>query len=230
MGIPNKSILWIFKSKKISLVFTFHFSNQGDTVTVLGKMKNIAVYCGSSSGNDPSFEKEAFRLGDYLATHKLGLVYGGASVGLMGAVANGCLSKQGKVIGVIPNFLKRKEIEHIGLTELIQVESMHERKRIMFDLSDAFLVLPGGFGTMEEFFEVVTWSQLGLHNKPIVLLNWNGFYNPLVQMLHTMLDSGFLKKENLNLVQVLNKTDDLLTHLHNYSPSKTEKWLSEDSI
>ncbi|EOQ89684.1 TIGR00730 family protein [Leptospira yanagawae serovar Saopaulo str. Sao Paulo = ATCC 700523] len=196
----------------------------------MAPFKKIAIYCGSSSGKDPSIEKEAYRLGETLATHSIGIVYGGASVGLMGAVANGCLSKHGKVIGVIPNFLKRKEIEHIGLTELIQVESMHERKRIMFDLSDAFLVLPGGFGTMEEFFEVVTWSQLGLHNKPIVILNWNGFYDPLVKMFQTMVEQGFLKKENLDLVLVLEKTEDLFIQLQNYSPSKTEKWLSNDAI
>lgn len=196
----------------------------------MAPFKKIAIYCGSSSGMDPSFAKEAYSLGETLATHSVGIVYGGASVGLMGAVANGCLAKNGEVIGVIPTFLKRKEIEHLGLTELIQVDSMHERKHIMFDLSDAFVVLPGGFGTMEEFFEVVTWSQLGLHNKPIVILNWNGFYDPLVQMLKTMVNSGFLKQENLDLVLVLNKTEDLLSHLQNYSPSKTEKWLSEDAI
>ncbi|MCG6146869.1 TIGR00730 family Rossman fold protein [Leptospira levettii] len=193
-------------------------------------LQNIAIYCGSSSGLDPSYHKEAYHLGEILAQHKMGIVYGGASVGLMGAVANGCLENHGKVIGVIPTFLKRKEIEHMGLSELIQVESMHERKRIMFERSDAFLVLPGGFGTMEEFFEVVTWSQLGLHNKPIVLLNWNGFYDSLVQMFHTMVGSGFLKKENMDLVIVLRETKDLLTQLQNYSPSKTEKWLSEDTI
>ncbi|XDD46084.1 TIGR00730 family Rossman fold protein [Leptospira sp. WS39.C2] len=194
------------------------------------QFKNIAIYCGSSSGTAPSFAKEAYRLGETLAKHSIGIVYGGASVGLMGEVANGCLAKQGKVIGVIPTFLKRKEIEHIGLTELIQVESMHERKRIMFERSDAFVVLPGGFGTMEEFFEVVTWAQLGLHNKPIVVLNWNGFYDPLVKMFQTMVESGFLKKENLDLVVVLKESDEVLTHLRNYSPSKTEKWLSEDTI
>ncbi|TGK52966.1 TIGR00730 family Rossman fold protein [Leptospira bouyouniensis] len=193
-------------------------------------VQKIAIYCGSSSGLNPSFLKEAYQLGETLAKHSVGIVYGGASVGLMGAVANGCLENQGQVIGVIPTFLKRKEIEHIGLTELIQVDSMHERKRIMFERSDAFVVLPGGFGTMEEFFEVVTWSQLGLHNKPIVLLNWNGFYDSLVQMFQTMVESGFLKKENLDLVTVLKETKDLLTHVQNYSPSKVEKWLSEESI
>ncbi|PKA10417.1 Rossman fold protein, TIGR00730 family [Leptospira meyeri] len=172
----------------------------------------------------------AYELGEYLATQQIGLVYGGASVGLMGAVANGCLSKNGSVTGILPNFLKKKEIEHSGLGNLILVDSMHERKRKMFDLSDAFVVLPGGFGTMEEFFEVITWSQLGLHRKPVVLLNWNGFYNPLVQMFQSMVGAGFLKKENMNLVLILNETKDILSHLQNYSPSTTEKWLSEDAI
>ncbi|MCG6144380.1 TIGR00730 family Rossman fold protein [Leptospira bandrabouensis] len=194
------------------------------------QIKNIAVYCGSAPGFDPNFMTAAYELGESLASEQIGLVYGGASVGLMGAVANGCLSKNGSVTGVLPTFLKKKEIEHSGLGKLILVETMHERKRVMFDLSDAFIVLPGGFGTMEEFFEIITWSQLGLHYKPVVLLNWNGFYNPLVQMFRTMVESGFLKKENAALVQVLENSKDLLPTLQNYSPSKTEKWLSKDTI
>ncbi|MCW7479718.1 LOG family protein [Leptospira kanakyensis] len=194
------------------------------------QFKNIAVYCGSSPGQDPYYMNAAFELGEYLGTHQIGLVYGGASVGLMGAVANGCLSKNGSVTGVLPKFLKKKEIEHNKLNQLILVDSMHERKLKMFDLSDAFVVLPGGFGTMEEFFEVVTWSQLGLHHKPIIILNWLGFYNPLLTLIQNMVSSGFLKKENANLVQVLETAKDLLSTLQNYSPSKTEKWLSEDTV
>ncbi|TGK81500.1 TIGR00730 family Rossman fold protein [Leptospira noumeaensis] len=194
------------------------------------QFKNIAVYCGSSPGQDPYYMNAAFELGEYLGTHQIGLVYGGASVGLMGAVANGCLSKNGSVTGVLPKFLKRKEIEHNKLNQLILVDSMHERKLKMFDLSDAFVVLPGGFGTMEEFFEVVTWSQLGLHHKPIIILNWLGFYNPLLTLIQNMVSSGFLKKENANLVQVLETSKNLLSALQNYSPSKTEKWLSEDTV
>ncbi|PJZ47256.1 TIGR00730 family Rossman fold protein [Leptospira brenneri] len=193
-------------------------------------IKNVAVYCGSSPGFDPSFMTEASKLGEYLGSHQIGLVYGGASVGLMGAVANGCLAKKGSVTGVLPKFLKKKEIEHDGLGELIIVETMHERKRIMFDLADAFIVLPGGFGTMEEFFEIITWSQLGLHNKPVVILNWLGFYDPLITLLQTMVTSGFLKKENATLLQVLETSKDLLSTLQNYSPSNTEKWLSEDTV
>lgn len=230
MGISYSGLLRISQIVSEDPVSTFQFFWIRHSVQLMTNLQMIAIYCGSSSGKDPYFVKEAYRLGEILAHHSLGIVYGGASVGLMGAIANGCLAKKGKVIGVIPNFLKRKEIEHIGLTELIEVESMHERKRIMFDRSDAFVVLPGGFGTMEEFFEVVTWSQLGLHNKPIVLLNWKGFYDPLVLMFQTMVESGFLKKENLELIQIVNETDNLLSVLQNYSPSKKEKWLSEDAI
>ncbi|MCW7491160.1 TIGR00730 family Rossman fold protein [Leptospira sp. 2 VSF19] len=193
-------------------------------------LKNFAVYCGSSPGLDPYYTTAAYELGEYLGTQQIGLVYGGASVGLMGAVANGCLSKNGSVTGVLPKFLKKKEIEHSGLRKLILVDTMHERKRVMFDLSDAFIVLPGGLGTMEEFFEIITWSQLGLHNKPIIILNWLGFYNPLLALIQNMVSSGFLKKENAALVQFLENSKDLLVTLQNYSPSKTEKWLSEGTV
>ncbi|WP_232374125.1 LOG family protein [Leptospira chreensis] len=160
----------------------------------MNQIKNIAVYCGSSPGLDPYYMTAAYELGEYLGSNQIGLVYGGASVGLMGAVANGCLSKNGSVTGVLPKFLKKKEIEHAGLGQLILVESMHERKLKMFDLSDAFVVLPGGLGTMEEFFEVITWSQLGLHQKPIIIFNWLGFYNPLLTLMQNRVTSGFFKK------------------------------------
>lgn len=196
----------------------------------MNQIKNIAVYCGSSPGFDPYYIAAAYELGEYLGSNQIGLVYGGASVGLMGAVANGCLSKNGSVTGVLPKFLKKKEIEHAGLGQLILVESMHERKLKMFDLSDAFVVLPGGLGTMEEFFEVITWSQLGLHQKPIIIFNWLGFYNPLLTLMQNMVTSGFLKKENAALVQIRETSKDLLHTIQNYSPSNTEKWLSEDNV
>lgn len=196
----------------------------------MNQIKNIAVYCGSSPGLDPYYMTAAYELGEYLGSNQIGLVYGGASVGLMGAVANGCLSKNGSVTGVLPKFLKKKEIEHAGLGQLILVESMHERKLKMFDLSDAFVVLPGGLGTMEEFFEVITWSQLGLHQKPIIIFNWLGFYKPLLALMQNMVASGFLKKENAALVQILETSKDLLQTIQNYSPSNTEKWLSEDNV
>src|SRR5262245_21438308 len=130
-------------------------------------MKRITVFCGSSNGNDDKYRLQAGRLGETLAKQNIELVYGGASVGLMGAVANGVLSQGGKAIGVLPRFLQSREISHEGLTELILVESMHERKMKMNELSDGVIAMPGGFGTLEEFFEMLTWAQLGLHKKPI---------------------------------------------------------------
>src|SRR5687768_1380717 len=137
-------------------------------------MKSVAIFCGSSSGSDSIYYSQAAMLGKILAHRKIQIVYGGAKVGLMGAVADGALKEGGKVIGVLPNFLKSKEIAHTGLTDLILVESMHERKLKMHELSDGIIALPGGFGTLEELFEMLTWSQLGLHKKPIGLLNING--------------------------------------------------------
>jgi len=141
-------------------------------------MKNLTVFCGSSLGTDEIYERQAFKLGRTLAERSIGLVYGGADVGLMGAVANGCLSKGGRVTGVLPRFIKDKGIAHKNLTEMILVETMHERKTKMDELSDGVIALPGGFGTLEEFFEVLTWGQLGLHKKPVGILNINGFYDP----------------------------------------------------
>ena len=146
-------------------------------------MKRISVFCGSSFGTDKVFEEHAYLLGKTLAAKNIGVVYGGANVGLMGAVANGALQNGGEVIGVLPHFLQTKEIAHTSLTELILVETMHERKTKMDGLCDGVIALPGGFGTLEEFFEMLTWAQLGLHKKPIAILNVNGFYNALLEMM-----------------------------------------------
>ena len=154
-------------------------------------MKRVTVFCGSSSGSEDLYYKQAYMLGSSLAKRGIGVVYGGAKVGLMGAVADGALGAGGEVIGVLPNFLRSKEIAHMGLTELIQVESMHERKLKMNELCDGVIALPGGYGTMEEFFEMITWAQLGLHQKPIALLNINGFYDSLINLVQTMVDHGF---------------------------------------
>jgi len=154
-------------------------------------MKSIVVFCGSSSGNMRIYTDIAFSLGEKLAQKNIDLVYGGAQIGVMGAVANGALTAGGKVIGVLPHFLKTKEIEHKGVTEMILVETMHERKLKMHELSDGIITLPGGFGTMEEFFEVLTWGQLGLHNNPIGILNAGGFYNSLIHQINHMVSEGF---------------------------------------
>jgi uncharacterized protein (TIGR00730 family) len=189
-------------------------------------MKRIAVYCGSSSGTDANFKAQATLLGQTLAKRDIGLVYGGAKVGLMGAVADGVLQAGGKVIGVLPDFLRSKEIAHGGLTELILVESMHERKTKMNELCDGVIALPGGFGTMEEFFEMLTWAQLGLHQKPVALLNIDHFYDALLTFVQTMVDKGFLKEINRTMLLVSHDIDDLLDKMDNYVAPAVGKWIS----
>jgi uncharacterized protein (TIGR00730 family) len=176
-------------------------------------MKRITVFCGSSVGSEKEYQEQAFMLGKILAERNIGLVYGGANVGLMGAVANGTIENNGKVIGVLPHFLQNKEIAHEGLTELILVETMHERKTKMNDLTDGVIALPGGFGTLEEFFEMLTWAQLGLHKKPIAILNINGFYDELLALVNTMVEKGFLKEVNKNMLLTSDNINDLLDQM-----------------
>ncbi len=173
-------------------------------------MKSIAVYCGSSFGTDDAFRQSAVDLGTALQKRDITLVYGGAQVGLMGAIANAVLERQGKVIGVMPTFLGRDEIVHHHLTELIEVETMHERKQRMISLSDGFIAMPGGFGTMEELFEVLTWAQLGLHNKPIGLLNTNGYYDIFISFMKNMVQKGLLRQSNFDLIIVEVEAEGLL--------------------
>ncbi len=163
-------------------------------------MNSICVYCGSSYGIDIVYRDAAFLLGKILAEKNITLVYGGASVGLMGSVADGCLSSGGKVIGVIPDNIFNMEVAHHNLTDLRIVKSMHERKTVMFELADGFISLPGGIGTLEEFFEVLTWQQLGMHNKPIGLLNIGNFYDRLFSLLHHISDSGFMRREHIDCI------------------------------
>ncbi|GGH73461.1 hypothetical protein HNQ91_003659 [Filimonas zeae] len=193
-------------------------------------MKRISVFCGSSFGADAVFEQQAFLLGKTLAQKNIGLVYGGAHVGLMGAVANGALEHQGEVIGVLPHFLQEKEIAHSHLTELILVNTMHERKTKMESLCDGVITLPGGFGTMEEFFEMLTWAQLGLHGKPIGILNTDGFYNDLITMIQTMVNKGFLKPVNQQMLLVSDDIETLLQMMHNYHPPTTGKWITKEKV
>ena len=154
-------------------------------------MKRITVFCGSSVGTDSIYKTQAKIVGEALAKNNIELVYGGAKIGLMGAVADGVLSKGGKVTGVLPNFLRSKEIAHEQLTNLILVDTMHERKTRMNELCDGVIALPGGFGTLEELFEMLTWAQLGLHKKPIGILNIDGFYDTLIDLIQTMVSKGF---------------------------------------
>ncbi|RFS24921.1 TIGR00730 family Rossman fold protein [Chitinophaga silvatica] len=191
-------------------------------------MKSIVVFCGSSAGHNPVYLEQATALGNALAKRGLTLVYGGARVGLMGAVADGSLQANGKVIGVLPYFLQRKELAHDNLTELILVDTMHERKTKMNELSDAVIALPGGFGTMEELFEMLTWGQLGLHGKPIGLLNTNGFYDSLIQLSHTMTENGFLSAENRDMLLCSDNIEDLLLKLEQYQPPVKTKWITPE--
>jgi uncharacterized protein (TIGR00730 family) len=193
-------------------------------------MKSITVFCGSSSGNENNFIAQASLLGQTLANNSIQLVYGGARIGLMGAVADGALNSGGQVIGILPHFLRSKEIAHEGLTELIRVESMHERKLKMHELSDGVIALPGGFGTLEELFEMLTWAQLGLHKKPIGILNTDGFYDPLIIMIQTMVDKGFLKPTNQQMLLVSDNIDDLLEKMNNYVAPVVGKWIDEETV
>ncbi len=193
------------------------------------KIKSITVFCGSSEGTVSSYKTVAYELGKLLAMEKIQLVYGGAKIGLMGAVADGALQNGGKVIGVLPHFLSRKEIAHNGLSELILVNSMHERKSKMNELCDAVIALPGGFGTMEEFFEMLTWSQLGLHSKPMGLLNCAGFYAPLLELVSQMYSTGFIQQQHLNSIQISSDPIDLLEKLRTYQAPESGKWLTNES-
>ncbi|MFB9076573.1 TIGR00730 family Rossman fold protein [Flavobacterium procerum] len=193
-------------------------------------MKRITVFCASSFGTDKIYEEQAVLTGKTLAEQNIELVYGGANVGLMGAVADGALNAGGKVIGVLPNFLRSKEIAHLGLTELILVESMHERKTKMNDLCDGVIALPGGFGTLEELFEMLTWAQLGLHKKPIAILNINGFYDSLIDLLETMTEKGLLKEVNQKMLLVSNDIEDLLQQMKNYQAPTVGKWIDKQKL
>src|SRR5579863_10394850 len=173
-----------------------------------GVGKRVAVYCGSADGSDPAFLDEARALGTAIAGAGLGVVYGGASVGLMGAVADAALAGGAEVIGVLPEILTGSEVAHTNLTRLEVVKTMHERKARMVHLADGFLILPGGYGTLDELMEIVTWKQLRLHAKPCVLINTGGYWNGLLAFLDTAVESGFLKAENRRLLDVAGDAEE----------------------
>jgi hypothetical protein len=193
-------------------------------------MKRITVFCGSAFGNKEIYKTQATLLGKTLAQQDIELVYGGADLGLMGTIANGVLDEGGKVIGVLPHFMKSREIAHENLTELILVKSMHERKAKMNELSDGFITIPGGIGTLEEFFEILTWGQLGLHNKPIAVLNVDNFYDSLVELIASLVEKGFLRQVNLDMIIVSDNIEDLLEKMKNYKAPPAKKVISEDTI
>jgi hypothetical protein len=192
-------------------------------------MRRICVFCGSSPGSRPEYGDAAEEMGSELARRNIGLVYGGGNVGLMGTIADAVLKAGGEAQGVIPEHLMAREIGHRGLTKLHVVRSMHERKALMADLCDAFIALPGGFGTLEEFCEVVTWTQLGLHAKPCGILNILGYYSPLLAMFDHAVEERFLKPENRALVMARESPADLLQALEDWSPLHVEKWLSRET-
>lgn len=192
-------------------------------------MKQVCVFCGSSMGVRPIYREMAQRLGASLAQRELGLVYGGGNIGLMGVVADAALAAGGQVIGVIPDFLATKEVAHHHLTQLHVVPSMHDRKALMAELSDAFIALPGGCGTFEEFFEVLTWGQLGLHQKPYGLLNVAGYYDPLLELLDRSVAEQFLKVEFRELVLADGDVDRLLDRLATLQIPQIEKLISRTS-
>jgi len=194
----------------------------------MNKLTSVAVFCGSSEGNDTTIISQAIELGEILSKRNITLIYGAAKIGIMGKVAQGVLKHHGKVIGVIPEFLKKKEVVHLGLHKLITTKNMHQRKLKMHELSDGFIALPGGFGTFEELFEIITWSQLGLHQKPIGLLNSNGFYNDLIKMLEMMVVKGFLKIQNLDLLIIDDNIESLLDKMNNFKPNQVPKWLKAE--
>jgi uncharacterized protein (TIGR00730 family) len=194
----------------------------------VAKIERLCVYCGSSGGTREVYAAAARELGGLLAARGIGLVYGGGSVGLMGILADAALGQGGEVIGVIPEELVRREVAHQGLSELRVVMSMHERKALMADLADGFVALPGGYGTWEEFFEMVTWVQLGLHPKPCGLLNVAGYYDPLLQLADHAVAEGFLRATDRQLIVAEAEPAALLERIEQMEPPPLPKWLSRE--
>lgn len=190
-------------------------------------MRSVCVYCGSNPGSRPIYTERAIALGDRLARDGLALVYGGGNVGLMGVVADAVLAAGGEVIGVIPEQLVGWEVAHRGVTRLEVVPNMHERKARMFDLSDGFVALPGGFGTLDEMFEMLTWRQLGIGNKPCAFLDVDGFYAPLVAMMDRMVAEGFVHAEQRRDLWHGDDIEAMLGWMNAYVPAQADKWLDE---
>lgn len=189
-------------------------------------MRRVCVYCGSNSGVRPEYSAAARELADVLARHELELVYGGADKGIMGVLADAMLEHGGKVHGVIPKMLTEKEIAHQGLTELHVVASMHERKTMMAALSDGFIALPGGYGTLEEIIEIITWGQLRFHDKPCGLLNVNGYFDHLLAYLDHANKEGFLRRENRDMLLVDAEPVGLVRQFERYTAPHVDKWTS----
>ncbi len=176
-------------------------------------MKKICVFTGAAQGTNPDYKDAAFQLGKMIAARSLGLVYGGGKRGLMGAVADGVLANNGYVTGIIPKFLENVEVGHKGVTDLHVIDTMHERKAMMYDMSDAFVIMPGGLGTLDETMEIITWRQLGLHNKPIIIANLNGYWDPMLMMVQNVIDQGFMHHGQTGHFEQANTLDEIADRL-----------------
>ncbi len=186
-------------------------------------MKRIAVFCGSSEGFNKIYKEAAITAGNYFADNKIGLVYGGGKIGLMGTIADTIMAKKGEVIGVIPNLLRSEEVAHKGITKMHITKKMSKRKVKISKLVDGYIALAGGFGTLDELFEALTLGQLNIENKPVGILNTNGFYNPTLQQLDVMVKEGFLKQENRDMLLVADTIEELIQKMENYNPPKIKK-------
>lgn len=194
----------------------------------MSKLKAICVFCGSSDGNDLHISEAAISLGKTFAEREITLVYGAARIGVMGVVAEAVLESHGTVIGIIPEFLKKREVVHLGLSQLVTTKNMHERKLKMQEMSDGFIALPGGVGTLEELFEIFTWLQLGLHQKPIGILNVNHFYDDLLEFMETMVRKGFVSMSNYELLLVDTTIDGLLEKMEAFKAPEIPHWLTSE--
>ncbi|WP_299291798.1 TIGR00730 family Rossman fold protein [uncultured Mucilaginibacter sp.] len=193
-------------------------------------MNAICVFCGANFNGDEKLKAAIEELAELMVNQNISLVFGGGKVGVMGLIANAVLQRGGKAIGVIPGFLMDKEVGHKGLTEMHVVENMHQRKQLMNDLCDGIITLPGGLGTLEEFFETLTWLQLGLHHKPIGLLNINGFYDFLLKQMDVMVENRFLKPANRKLVLSSNNPQELLKLMQNFKAKPEEVWFKDQNL
>jgi len=193
-------------------------------------MKSITVFCGASEGENPIYKQIGLETGKLLANHSIEVIFGGGKIGIMGAVADGALSAGGRVTGVIPKFLRTKEVTHYGVTNLHVVETMHERKMLMHQLSQGVMALPGGYGTLDELFEILTWAQLGMHQYPIGLLNVNGYFNHLHAFVHHMCNEGFLNATVRDLILIDDNAEQLLEQMKNYQAPEIYKWITEEEV
>lgn len=188
-------------------------------------MKNVLIFCGANKGADEIYEKAAIEMAQALVKNGINIITGGGSVGIMGVIADATLKAGGTITGVIPKFLNDLEVGHDGLTEMIVTETMHERKALMYEKSDGIIALPGGFGTLDELFESLTWAQLDLHRRPIGVLNTNGFYTHLAALLDNMVQEGMLKGKNRGLLMMAEEPEELLKQMFDYQPIVESKWI-----